>query len=127
MIFNEKRIAFVVIGDRLVLQDPTDVRECHIWMRCDLLLPASAYLTYTRGYMLEGRIQFFTGGSDYSISDRVTTAVIDAAIEGYRKLIGNEFTSPDDIIIGNGCIVRDKGVQWDPILVFYDGEWKLAR
>lgn len=124
-VFNEKRLAFVVIGDRVVVQEPDNIGPCGQWMRDTLRLPDTAYETFTRGYILKGRIQFFTAGPKYAVSDKVTAAVVTSVWRAYRRRYGED-CKRDDVIIGNGCVVGEDCDQWPPILVYRDEEWHVA-
>ena len=130
MIFNKKRIAFVVIGNNVILQqDMDDERTCHDWMREDLNLGSEAYQHITRGYMLPGRIQFFTGAETCCPDYRVTLEIIEDAITLYTNLYtegGFMCVDPPTPSIYNGVFPGKAGDTWPPVLE-WNGRWRFAR
>lgn len=128
-VFNEERIALVVVGNTVCLQKSDDKRTCQVWMQEELHLSESDCETFTCGYILDKRIQFFTGGERCTVSDKVTADVIRGALDAWQRLHPDsiECLGIDDFVIGNGCHVGKPGDQWPPVMVFDDGVWKLAE
>lgn len=130
-IFNEKRVAFVAVGDHICLQDPNSIMSCRAWMKEVLKVPDSYTDTVTRGYILDKRIHFFVG-PNYSIAPNISAVLIDSAVEAWRYLYPEDSrcSGVDDLMICNGCHVGKEGEQWPPILVYGlkgEGFWSVAE
>lgn len=118
--FLRTRIAFIVLDDTLRVQDKKDTRTSMDWARVDLRMDQDAWAKSLRGYILPGRIQFFTG-LHYRPHSGVTRKDIDYVVQQYNKYF------PDTALqsIYNGIIPSTDGCAWDPILVWdsVDGVW----
>ena len=111
--FSPDRRAFVVCGCAIVMQRPEDTAmTCLDWMREVLNLTDKDFKECVRGYMLPGRIQFFTG-EDYRPSLNVTADALEEAMRIYEEEFGETAEPP---LIGNGCHVGTYKEQWPPIL-----------
>ena len=118
--FCATRRNFVIVGNTPILQEKGDTRSTWEWMNSALSMRSQAYEECIRGYMAEDRLQFYTGGNDYSVAVGVTPDILEAAVTKYGKEFG---CAPK--VIGNGCRPAVTNTVWRPILRYVDGEWCL--
>jgi len=125
MDFVDAPIPFVVIGDTLVAQSDTPFMAVREWAKGALCMDDSAIEMATCGYFMQGRVQFYTGGSKFAVSTLVTCDVVEKALTVYyRHFPGRGGMLP---VIGNGCIADATGAEQLPILVFVRGYWEVYR
>lgn len=121
--FNKDRVAFIVFGDTVLVQpNSDDERTCKEWMMQDLHMPAEAYYSVSRGYMMPDRIQFFTGGELVYPDASITTYIVREALDLYLKMFPDACGQP---LIGNGCTIGATDEVWPPILEWH-GRWTFS-
>ncbi len=77
----------------------------------DLGLTEKEWEHAVRGYILQGRLQFFTG-ADYHVT-RVPPRVLEAAVEMFESLYDGK---PE--VYYNGVVPGKEGTVWEPLEVF---------
>lgn len=128
MIFNPDRYGFCVIGDRLVLMDPScrNMRT-KVWMEDVLRLSKDDIDLAIRGYILPNRIQFFIG-PNYNTCMEVNDDIIADAVAVYSALYNTSAVSALSVPVYNGVHPGVEGETWPPVLMWdYDTtRWVIA-
>ncbi len=114
--FLNSRVAFIYIEGRLRAQNWTDARTTEAWACAEFDYTHGAWARSKRGYVMQGRIQFFTG-EDYHTDMSVTSENVSEVQELYKYLYGSECDG-----IYNGVAKGHLGEMWLPLC-----KWAAVR
>lgn len=110
--FHRERIAFVILDNKLVVNDnPDDDRDHQHWLTEDFKITIKEFERLTRGYIKPGRIQLFIGSKFECINpDTLRLDHLLDLICLHNKKFGN-----NDIQVFNGVHIGKVGDIWEPI------------
>lgn len=124
--FDPDRYGFCIIGGNLIIMDAKDRgMSTQVWMEDVLRLSKESIDTMPRGYLLPGRIQFFTG--NYDTCPTIGEDIVGDAVACYASLYGVHNTQAIATPIYNGCHRGKVGDTWEPVLKwdFDIGRWEV--
>lgn len=106
--FTEKRIPFIVFGDKDIWFNHTPKGTCKEWALSSFPITEEDFEKCIRGYIMEDRVQFFRG-SNYEAC-QINGRVLDMVAQEYKATYGKypaEYHS--------GVVVGEVGEVWPPI------------
>lgn len=115
--FRDRRIAFIFNGSEVCYQDPSDHRAAKVWVSERLGFTFGEWAGAIRGYLMPGRINFFTGAA-YDFAPKVDDSMVATVLIGYQEHCGS---TPLEGVY-NGCIVSEEGDVWPPLY-----KWDFAK
>lgn len=115
--FRDRRIAFIFNGSEVCYQDPSDHRAAKVWVSERFGFTFGEWAAAIRGYLIPGRINFFTG-DDYGFASKVDDSMVTTVLVGYQEHYG--YTPLEGVY--NGCIVGEEGEVWLPL-----HKWDFAK
>lgn len=109
--FNHNRIAFAILDTDVVFTEPGDQRPAKQWLE-SLGVGDDAFGRIIRGYMLPGKVQFFTG-FDYAVADmsKVSASHFCAIMDKYNAMYPDQRP-----YVYNGVIKGEPGEVWPPVI-----------
>ena len=109
--FNQDRIAFAVVNGHVRFTEPGDTRTSQQWLS-DFGIGAEEWETLVRGYILPGKVQFFTGPWYTPIDMSVVTA------EQFCSIMAEHNTLYPGVrpYAYNGVVKGKPGEEWTPVI-----------
>ncbi len=110
MDFVKTRVCFIALSDKDVRfkTDASDGRTCKEWAMQEFGISEDTWANSVRGYMLPGRLQFFTG-TDYAEAN-VPPRILSTAVDTYVSVYGEKPPA-----YYNGVMPGKPGEVWEPI------------
>ncbi len=112
--FHKSRLPFIWIDNKLIInENEDDDRDHQHWVCEDFGLTIPEFEALNRGYMIEGRIQFFRS----STFEMIDTSEI--SVEDFNKLLKIQHSryNTDKVVVCNGVHIGKVGEIWEPISV----------
>lgn len=109
MSVNFDRVAFIYHKGQLFVQEKGDTRSCEEWVKDIRGMHHEEWAAATRGYLIPGRIQFFTG-EDYRPARYLGEYNVNELRDVHRRLYGADCQN-----IFNGVKPTGEQELWEPI------------
>ena len=114
--FHLNRVPFAWLNNHLVIMENPDTRDHQHWLCEDYHLSESEFEQTRRGYIMQGKIQFFIG-SGFRPMDLSTNPIEILDLDELLS-IHNRLFSPGVVKLYNGVHIGKIGDVWPPIEEF---------